>query len=101
MSGSVAPYLSHGAAGHGSRDHEAWRPDSLVLAGEPPASELARRLGEADLDVLRPGELIQFSLAAGSLAAWAEGLRCAAEAQLVLLVGGRAGRGVSGPSSST
>lgn len=88
VSGPAGPYLSHGAAGLGSRDPEAWRPDSVVLGGDPPPSELARRLGEADLDALRPGELIQFSLAAGRFAAWADGLRRAAEAQLGVLTGG-------------
>jgi hypothetical protein len=86
MSGPVAPYLSHGAAG---QDADAWRPESVVIVGEPPAGELARRLNEADVEVLRPGELVQFSLAAAHLAAWADGRRRAAEARLVALMAAR------------
>ena len=89
MSWPAGPYLSHGAAGLDSQDPEAWRPDSVVLAEDPPAFELARRLGEADLEALRPGELIQFSVAAGQLAAWADGLRASAEARLAVLLGAR------------
>ena len=89
MSRPASPYLSHGEAGRGARDPEAWGPESVAVTGDPSASELARRLAEADLEVLRPAELIQFSLTAGRLAAWADGLRRAAETQLVVLLGGR------------
>lgn len=72
-----------------SRDAEAWSIESPVALGEPTAGEVARRLSETDVEVLRPEELVRFSLAAGQLAGWAEALRRAAEARLVVVTHGR------------
>jgi hypothetical protein len=67
-------------------DPEAWGIENPLAVGEPTVGELARRLSEVDVEVLRPEELVRFSLAAGQLAGWAEALRRAAEARLVALL---------------
>ncbi|WP_334170679.1 hypothetical protein [Sinomonas sp.] len=85
-SGATPPHLSRGEV---APDPEAWSPGGASDANEPLAAETARRLGEADVEVLRPSELVEFSLAAGRLAAWADGLRRAAEARLVVLLQAR------------
>ncbi|MDQ4502687.1 hypothetical protein [Sinomonas sp. ASV322] len=82
----VDPHLSNGSAGP---DPEAWRPEDSspepTSVGSASVGELARRLGEADLSVLRPAELVQFSLAAAHLAQWAEALHLAAVSRLAWL----------------
>jgi hypothetical protein len=67
-------------------DPEAWGIENPRAVGEPTVGELARRLSEVDVEVLRPEELVRFSLAAGQLAGWAEALRRTAEARLVALL---------------
>ncbi|MEA5454557.1 hypothetical protein SPF06_07470 [Sinomonas sp. JGH33] len=82
---SADPHLSHGSAGP---DPEAWSPERSSIRSVP-AGELARRLGEVDLSVLRPAELVQFSLAAAHLAQWAEALRVSAVSRLARLADGQ------------
>jgi hypothetical protein len=55
-----------------------WQQEGIALTAQPPGAELARRLGETDLDALTPTELFHYVRSAQRLAAWSDGLRQAA-----------------------
>ncbi|MCU1436669.1 MAG: hypothetical protein JWR71_3394 [Pseudarthrobacter sp.] len=55
-----------------------WQDEGITLTAQPAGAELARRLGETDLEALTPVELFHYVRAAQRLAAWAEELREAA-----------------------
>ncbi|MBT2514253.1 hypothetical protein J7E82_12115 [Arthrobacter sp. ISL-30] len=78
MSPGVVDYLFRQlVAGKPAEDIE-WQREGPALAEEPPGAELARRLGETELEALTPLELFEYVRAAQRLEEWAGRLREAA-----------------------
>lgn len=78
MSPGVVDYLFRQLVTGRSSEDVQWQDEGIALIAQPPGAELARRLGETDLDALTPTELFHYVRAAQRLASWAEGLREAA-----------------------
>jgi hypothetical protein len=78
MSPGVVDYLFRQLVTGKSSEDIQWEQEGISLSAQPEGAELARRLGETDIDALTPVELFHYVRAAQRLAAWAEGLRQAA-----------------------
>jgi hypothetical protein len=78
MSPGVVDFLFRQLVAGRSAEDIQWQEEGISLTAQPPGAELARRLGETDLDALTPTELFHYVRSAQRLAAWAEGLREAA-----------------------
>jgi hypothetical protein len=78
MSPGVVDYLFRQLVTGKSPEDIQWEREGVSLSAQPEGAELARRLGETDIDALTPVELFHYVRAAQRLAAWAEGLREAA-----------------------
>lgn len=78
MSPGVVDFLFRQLVAGRSAEDIQWQQEGITLTAQPPGAELARRLGETDLDALTPTELFHYVRSAQRLAAWAEGLREAA-----------------------
>jgi hypothetical protein len=78
MSPGVVDYLFRQLVTGKSPEDIQWEQEGISLSAQPEGAELARRLGETDIDALTPVELFHYVRAAQRLAAWAEGLRQAA-----------------------
>lgn len=78
LSPGVVDYMFRQLVAGRSSKNVQWQEEGIALAVQPPGAELARRLGETDLDALTPTELFHYVRAAQRLASWAEGLREAA-----------------------
>ncbi len=78
MSPGAVDYLFRQLVTGRSSEDVQWQDEGIALIAQPPGAELARRLGETDLDALTPTELFHYVRAAQRLASWAEGLREAA-----------------------
>lgn len=78
MSPGVVDYLFRQLVAGRPAEDVQWQQEGIALTAQPPGAELARRLGETDLDALTPTELFHYVRSAQRLAAWAEGLREAA-----------------------
>ena len=78
MSPGVVDFLFRQLVAGRSAEDIQWQQEGIALTAQPPGAELARRLGETDLDALTPTELFHYVRSAQRLAAWAEGLREAA-----------------------
>ena len=78
MSPGVVDYLFRQLVAGKSSEDIQWEQEGISLSAQPEGAELARRLGETDIDALTPVELFHYVRAAQRLAAWAEGLRQAA-----------------------
>ncbi|MFF1251712.1 hypothetical protein ACFVYC_04350 [Pseudarthrobacter sp. NPDC058329] len=78
MSPGVVDYLFRQLVAGKSAEDIQWEREGPSLDAQPEGAELARRLGETDIDALTPVELFHYVRAAQRLAGWAEGLRQAA-----------------------
>lgn len=78
MSPGVVDYLFRQLVTGKSSEDIQWEQEGISLSAQPEGAELARRLGETDIDALTPVELFHYVRAAQRLATWAEGLRQAA-----------------------
>lgn len=78
MSPGVVDYLFRQLVAERSSEDIRWQEEGIALSAQPAGAELARRLGETDLDALTPTELFHYVRAAQRLTAWAESLREAA-----------------------
>jgi hypothetical protein len=78
MSPGVVDFLFRQLVAGRSAEDIQWQQEGIALTDQPPGAELARRLGETDLEALTPTELFHYVRSAQRLAAWAEGLREAA-----------------------
>ncbi len=78
MSPGVVDYLFRQLVAGKSSEDIQWEREGVSLSAQPEGAELARRLGETDIDSLTPVELFHYVRAAQRLTAWAEGLRQAA-----------------------
>ncbi|WP_461174498.1 hypothetical protein [Arthrobacter sp. Z1-9] len=78
MSPGVVDYLFRQLVTGKSPEDIQWEREGISLSAQPEGPELARRLGETDIDALTPVELFHYVRAAQRLATWAEGLRQAA-----------------------
>lgn len=78
MSPGVVDYLFRQLVTGKSSEDIQWEREGISLSAQPEGAELARRLGETDIDALTPVELFHYVRAAQRLATWAEGLRQAA-----------------------
>lgn len=75
MSPGVVDFLFRQLVAGAPPEDVQWRSEGVVLGGQAPGAELARRLAEADLDALTPLELFEYVRAAQRLVAWAEQLK--------------------------
>jgi hypothetical protein len=99
MSPGVVDYLFRQLVAGKSSEDVQWEREGVSLSAQPEGAELARRLGETDIDALTPVELFHYVRAAQRLTAWAEGLRQAAVGKYCNPGAGeppRAGKGHSG-----
>ena len=78
LSPGVVDYLFRQLVTGKSPEDIQWEREGVSLSAQPEGAELARRLGETDIDALTPVELFHYVRAAQRLATWAEGLRHAA-----------------------
>jgi hypothetical protein len=75
MSPGVVDYLFRQLVTGKTSEDIQWEREGVSLSAQPEGAELARRLGETDIDALTPVELFHYVRAAQRLATWAEGLR--------------------------
>ena len=75
MSPGVVDFLFRRLVGGKPAEDVEWLREGPTLAEEPAGAELARRLGEAELDALTPLELFEYVRAAQRLEEWAGRLR--------------------------
>ena len=92
MSPGVVDYLFRQLVTGKSSEDIQWEREGVSLSAQPEGAELARRLGETDIDALTPVELFHYVRAAQRLAAWAEGLREAAVGRYCRPVPGESAR---------